>query len=91
MEKIIIRYIGNDPGYKIGTLALECPFNNPEFYDIVKENDIARYNTIIQKKTVEDRANGVIYCFCNADGNNVVFIRKGGYTYDENKKHFSLT
>ena len=91
MEKIIIRFHGTEKnGYKIGYLSLHIPFNNPDYYAIVKETDIVNYNNVECKKTVEDKKNNVLYCFCIADGEPVVFIREGGYKFNEVSNFYSL-
>ena len=90
MQKIIIRYIGNDIEMKTGTLALEKPWNVTQLYQIVDLNEIADAKVVEEKEVIEDTHCRVLFLFCIADGKPVAYMYKGRYFYDKVKGKYFL-
>ena len=90
MQKIIIRYIGNDIEMKTGTLALEKPFNVTQLYKIVDLNEIKNAKILEEKEVIEDTKCRVLFIFCIADGKPVAYMYKGDYIFDAEKNKYLL-
>lgn len=90
MQKIIIRYIGNDITLKSGTLALEKPYNITQLYKIVDRNEIENAKIIEDKEIIEDTKCRVLFVFCVADGQPVAYMYRGDYIFDAEKNKYFL-